>query len=141
MGDIRMRQRLGIDFQSVHDVAGSLRLFGSDYLESIYNDRERDYALSHPHCAARYLAGRFAGREAVLKLLNSLDSFAMWGDIILGDDYGSTTVRLRGNALLLATEWGLDDIRLCIASTKELAAAVAVADLRIRPDAKGLGQT
>ena len=136
-----MSQRLGIDFQSVQDVADSLRLFGSDYLESVYDYRERHHARCHPGSAARYLAGRFAAREAVLKLLNTLDSFAMWKDIILDDDYGSTTVRLRGHALRLATEWGLDEIRLCISSTKELAAAVAVADLRLRTDAKGLGQT
>lgn len=125
-----MSLRIGIDFQSVREVEESLKLFGTEYLESVYDDNECVHALSHPGSAARYLAGRFAAREAVLKLLNAHDALAMWGDILLGDSNPSTTVRLRGGAQLLATEWGISEILLSVASTRELAMAVAAVDLK-----------
>jgi holo-[acyl-carrier protein] synthase len=129
-GDDGVSLRLGIDFQSVREVDESLRLFGIKYLESAYDDGECVHALSHPHSAARYLAGRFAAREAVLKLLDAQDAVAMWRDILLSDDRRSTTVHLRGDAHLVAAELGIAEILLSVASTRELATAVAVADLR-----------
>jgi holo-[acyl-carrier protein] synthase len=129
-GGNSVRLRLGIDVQSVRDVEESLELFGTKYLKSVYDDNEYVHALSHPGSAARFLAGRFAAREAVLKLLNAHDAFAMWRDILLGDNYSSTTVRLRGVAQLRAFERGISGILLSVASTRHLAMAVAVADLK-----------
>lgn len=124
-----MSLRIGIDIQSVRDVEKSLLLFGTRYLETVYDDRECNQAMSHPNTAARYLAGRFAAREAVLKLVNTHDALAMWNDVLLDDVHRATSVQLRGSAKTVATSLGINEILLCIASTRDLATAVAVADV------------
>ena len=129
-----MSLRLGIDFQSVRDVEESLRLYGADYLESVYDEGECLHALAHPGSASKYLARRFAAREAIVKLLDADDGLAIWGDILLGDGYTPTSVHLRGAAQKAANGWGIGEILLSVASTRELATAVAVADLKSRRD-------
>lgn len=124
-----MSYQLGVDIQSVRDVEESIQLFGSKYLQNVYNAHEYSYALCHPYSAAKFLAGRFAAREAILKLLNSHDTLSMWKDVILDDMHSPTRVNLRGDAQTLALSQGIDKILLCIASTRDLATAVAVADV------------
>lgn len=113
----------------MRDIEESLQIFGSKYLENVYDERECSHALTHPYTAARYLAGRFAAREAILKLLNTHDALAMWNDVVLNDVYRSTIVQLRGEAQRTATARGITEIQLCIASNRELATAVAMGEI------------
>ncbi len=123
-----MIAHLGVDVQSVSDIEKALGLFGARYLEGVYDDDECNFARSHPQTAAPYLAGRFAAREAILKLLEAPDAMAIWNDIRLGGDGASPTVKLGGKALHMADVLGISTIFLSIAQRRFAATAIAVAD-------------
>ena len=61
--------------------------------------------------------------------MNTHDTLAMWNDELLDDVHWLTTVHLRGNAQTVATSWGNNVILRCFASMRDLATAVAVADI------------
>jgi holo-[acyl-carrier-protein] synthase len=119
---------LGVDIQQLAEVERSLRLFGSRYLEGVYDEHECRHARAHPQTAAIYLASRFAAREAVCKLLQATDVLAIWSEVLLGDVVRAPEVRLRGEALELADARGISTIFLSIALQTEAAFAVAIAD-------------
>ena len=120
---------LGVDVQSVAEIEESLRLFGAKYLENVYDARECAHAQSHPRIAGAYLAGRFAAREAVLKLLEVSDVLATWNDVFLDDDVTAPHVQLGGEALRIAESWGISEVFLSIAWTRDAATAIALADV------------
>lgn len=126
-----MSIRVGVDVQPVTEVATSLRLFGTKYLERVYDDGEREYAQSHPRLASLYLAGRFAAREAVLKLLEAPDVLSSWKDIRLGGVGPSPDVLLSGEALNIAKSRGISTIFLGVASGRDAVTVVAVADVSV----------
>lgn len=74
-----MRARVGIDLVCLSDVAHALDAFGERYLQRIFTDRERAYCCdtwtpartTPPRRVTERLAARFAGKEAVFKLLRS----------------------------------------------------------------------
>jgi holo-[acyl-carrier protein] synthase len=118
-----------VDVQPVTEIEKSLRLFGTRYLKGVYDDRECNYARTHPQTAAVYLAGRFAAREAVLKLLEAPDVLAIWNDILLGDVVPSPEVLLRDEALNIAKALGISEIFLSLAICRDAVTAIAVADV------------
>ena len=121
---------LGVDVQSVSEIEESLEQFGDRYLEVVYDSRERAYVRSHPHCAGRYLAGRFAGREAVLKLLEATDAVATWSNIQLGNGVTSPRVHLDGRAQEIADTRGISSVLMSITVTRSAATAIAIADVQ-----------
>jgi len=130
-----MSIRLGVDVQPVAEIDESLRLFGARYLGGVYDDHECNYARAHPQTAALYLAGRFAAREAVSKLLEAPDVLVIWKDILLGEVQLSPKVLLRGEALNIAKKWGISEIFLSLAVSHDTVTAVAVADADADADA------
>ena len=74
-----------------------------------------------------FLAGCFAGKEAVSKALGTGFSGFWPSDIeILRNKHGKPFVRLRGKALAKAQEMGVMHWHISITNTDDLAAAVAV---------------
>lgn len=76
-----MSVSVGIDIQSVSEVEASMAKFGRRYVERVFSRDEADFAFANPHKAAQFLAGRFAAREAVLKVLQLDDAMQYWRDI------------------------------------------------------------
>ena len=64
------RARTGCDLQRVDHVSDALRDFGARYLDRVYTAAEQD---SLQRGGAASLAARFAGKEAVLKLIGTAD--------------------------------------------------------------------
>lgn len=121
---------VGVDFQSVDDIASSLQLFGSRFVRRVYDADEADHARRHPNTASTYLAGRFAAREAVLKLLEIEDVVEHWHNISIDSrDRCATVVTLSNDTMRRAQQRGVARIHLCIDSTANIAVAVALADV------------
>lgn len=75
------------------------------------------------------LAGNFAVKEAVAKVLGTGFRTFMPGDIeVLRDELGKPYVRLYGGAKLLAGELKMERIHVSITNTKEYATAFAVGE-------------
>ena len=124
-----MTTRIGVDVQSVEEVEKSLNCFGSRYLERVYDKTECTFAELRPRTAGAFLAGHFAAREAVLKLLEIPDAVASWRDIVLIDSNSSPIVELRGESAQTALTLGIFQILMSISSCSDHAIAVAVADV------------
>jgi holo-[acyl-carrier protein] synthase len=123
-----MTTRVGVDVHDVHEVAATLTNFGVRYLTRVFNSEEVMYAHAHPGNAAAYLAGRFAAREAVVKLLRLEDALTPWQVVSIHGNFDAR-VELQHEALLAATDLGITNILLCIDYGQRFATAIAVADV------------
>ncbi|WP_394430886.1 holo-ACP synthase [Streptomyces sp. SGAir0957] len=106
------------------------RLLGRDWFRSfVYAPEELVTAEGFgPDRAREYLAGRFAAKEAVLKVLGT----GMAGGVrpcqvaVLREDDGSPTVRLSGTAAERAADLGVRRISVTITHKRNLVMALAL---------------
>ncbi|ROS46262.1 holo-ACP synthase [Curtobacterium sp. PhB78] len=117
--------RTGTDLAAVEDVAAGISAHGERYLDRLFTVRERTDAGDDPE----RLAARFAGKEAVVKLLRPAPDQAIpLRDVaIVLDDRGAPTVELTGAAAALADSVGCGPIAVSLAHERGLAVATAVA--------------
>ncbi len=120
--------RVGIDIVSVEVVRESIREHGDRYLKRFYTEGElRDCDTAEGPIAER-LAGRFAAKEATMKVLRPLDEAIPWRSIgVVRHGAGWVTLELSGRAAELAAEAGLSEFELSICHEGAYAAAVVVA--------------
>jgi holo-[acyl-carrier protein] synthase len=118
---------LGLDVIELDRVRGVYQRHGSRFLERVYTapERERAARLKDP---APFLAGRFAAKEAILKVLGTgLSQGLSWQHVVvLREPTGAPRVCLRGKALERAEKLGLGKILLTISHSKGLAVAHAM---------------
>ena len=77
----------------------------------------------------RHVAGRFAAKEAVSKVLGTGIGFFRWKDIeILPDKFGKPVVRLYGKALELAESRGFTRLLVSISHCRDYAVAFSMAE-------------
>jgi len=124
----RSRACVGMDTHDVSETVDALTRFGMTYVLRFFSDEEARYVTRHPSRAAKYLAERFAAREAILKLLELGDLLAHRRDIKVAGDGPRTDIILTGQCLARAHDRGFSKIHLSLASTTHIAVAVAVAD-------------
>ena len=122
----------GIDVVNISRIEDMVLKHDTHFLERVYTAREIAYAGTNKKRFER-LAGRFAAKEAVLKLLGTgLRGKMKWTDIEVSNDYlGKPTIHLSGEVQTLAEKNGIKQIALSITHTSEIAMAsvVAFADL------------
>ncbi|WP_420750596.1 holo-ACP synthase [Rhodococcus sp. O3] len=117
--------RLGCDIVSIEDVRESITRFGERYLARVFTPHERSVCSGDNN--TQRLAARFAGKEAVFKVLRSHDEAASWTCIeIRRADWGGCEVHLTGAAATLDQAGGLKDIQVSLPHEHEYAMAVAV---------------
>lgn len=120
--------RVGIDMVSVDAVRESIREHGDRYLKRFYTDGELSDCDTAEGPIAERLAGRFAAKEAVLKVLRPVDEAVPWRAIeVVRHGAGWVTLELSGRAAELAAEAALSEFELSICHEGEYAAAVVVA--------------
>jgi holo-[acyl-carrier protein] synthase len=126
--------RLGCDVASADDVAASIASFGDRWLDRVFTPVERRESHDDP---AR-LAARFAGKEAVLKVLRPrpTDAVAPHDVAIVHDDRGAPTVELSGGASRLADDQHLG--RVVVSLSHERGVALATAACRVQGPRRGL---
>jgi holo-[acyl-carrier protein] synthase len=118
----------GIDLVSIERIREMVSRHGSHFLERVYTPGEIAYAGDNKKSAER-LAGRFAAKEAVLKLIGTgLRGKMSWLDIeTLNDELGRPLVSISGEVKAFADKHRIEQITISITHTHELAMASAVA--------------
>ena len=133
--------RIGTDLVYVPDVVESVAQFGQRYLQRVFTQEELRYCTSASPVedageaafpvALRYasLAGRFAAKEAVMKLLRpDQDTVLLWTSIeVLRSAHGAPDIRLSGHAAVLARLAGFSRIEVSLTHTGDYASATALA--------------
>ncbi|MBA8990129.1 holo-[acyl-carrier protein] synthase [Curtobacterium pusillum] len=117
--------RTGTDLAAVEDVLDGITAHGERYLSRVFTPRERADAGDDPE----RLAARFAGKEAVLKLLrpDRSDAVPLTDVAVVHDAVGAPVVELTGRAAELAEAIGCDTIAVSLSHERGLAVATAVA--------------
>jgi holo-[acyl-carrier protein] synthase len=125
----------GVDLIELSRIEKLLISHGSRFLNRVFTKTEQDYANKNKSLKTEKLAGRFAAKESVLKLIGTgWRGKIAWTDIeIVNDFFGKPIVNLSGEVKKLADETGLGEIKLSITHTKEFAIASAVAIINL-PD-------
>ena len=114
----------GVDAAEIPRIAQALQRHGQRFLDRVYTADEQRYCRERP----QRLAGRFAAKEAISKLLGTGIRSIRWRELeILPDPLGKPTVTLHGRAAERAASLGLGPVSVSITHTGDLAIAFAVA--------------
>ena len=120
---------VGMDIQEIDEVRTSIEIFGDRYIRRVYTDYEIDDCYENATGAAPALAGRFAAKEAVHKILKDSDGVVTWKEIeVRRLKSGHTDIILRGGAAELASRLGIAAISLSLSHNGRAATAVVVAE-------------
>lgn len=117
----------GFDLVECRRIQDVLERHGDRFLARILTDMERRYVESKrdplPH-----IAGRFAAKEAVLKVLGTGWRGAIaWTDVeVVNDRAGQPVVRLSGECERIAQGLGVTRVLVSISHTEKHAAASAI---------------
>ncbi len=115
-----MKNYTGIDIVEIDRIDEATERWGDRFLRRIYTEAEIRLCQSKPNV----LAVRFAGKEAVMKLLGTGIRGVCWRDIeILSQPSGKPFVNLYGGALREAQRLGLSDIAVSLSHSREFAVA------------------
>jgi holo-[acyl-carrier protein] synthase len=118
----------GIDLVDFPRIAEMVNRHSERFLSRIYTKAERQYAESNKNKMEK-LAGRFAAKEAILKLMGTgWRGKIAWTDIeVLNNDMGQPQVKLTGEVEKIAAKLGIEQISISITHTANFAIASAVA--------------
>jgi holo-[acyl-carrier protein] synthase len=118
----------GIDLVDFPRIAELVEQHGDRFVNRVFTPTEQAYARSNRNTIEKY-AGRFAAKEAVLKLLGTgWRGKIAWTDIeVINDDAGRPEVTLSGEVKAIADRMGIGQISLSITHTANFAIASAVA--------------
>jgi holo-[acyl-carrier protein] synthase len=124
----------GIDIVDCKRLAEMLERYGERLLRRVFTETERAYCHGKKR-AVEHLAGRFAAKEAVLKVLGTgLRRGMSWTDIeVVNEESGQPRIRLSGRCRQIADEQGLAEILISIShiETHAIASAIATGPQRI----------
>ena len=118
----------GIDLVDRPRIKQMVQRHGQRFLNRVYTTKEQQYAESHRDNIEK-LAGRFAAKEAVLKLMGTgwIGKIA-WTDIeIINNSAGQPEVTITGEVKRIAEKLGIDQISVSITHTANFAIASAIA--------------
>jgi holo-[acyl-carrier protein] synthase len=120
---------VGADIQEIDEVRKSMETFGDRYVRRIYTDYEIDDCCGRAKGVAGALAGRFAAKEAMFKILTSGNPWASWREVeVRRLESGCPTMFLRGAAAEQAARQGIATISLSLSQSGGTATAVVVAE-------------
>ncbi|GAI10948.1 unnamed protein product, partial [marine sediment metagenome] len=104
-------------------IESAIKQWNKRFLNRVYTEAERKI------CQGRIpaLAARFAGKEAVMKVLGTGTKGVGWQEIeILADGNGKPLVKLHGHAKNKAKQLNLNEFSVSLSDTKQHAIAVAI---------------
>jgi holo-[acyl-carrier protein] synthase len=118
----------GIDLVDFPRIEEMIERHGERFLNRVFTAAEQDYARKHRNSVETY-AGRFAAKEAVLKLVGTgWRGKIAWTDIeVTNNPAGQPEVSLSGEVKEIAGRLGIRQISLSITHTANFAIASAVA--------------
>ena len=118
----------GIDLVDFERIESMLDKHGKRFLDRVFTAREQSDADS-VKMRSEKLAGRFAAKEAVLKLLGTgWRGKIAWTDVeVVNGPTGAPVVNISGEVKRIADQTGIEQITLSITHTANFAIASAVA--------------
>lgn len=124
---------LGVDVCSIERMKKALERHGDRFAKRICTDDELGELRGD---RATALAGRFAVKEAFAKALDGARGVG-WHEVeVRREASGKPVLRLRGNALAMATSFGADTWHVTISHDANVAVAVVV----LEKDGRGAGR-
>ncbi|MBN1362279.1 MAG: holo-ACP synthase [Sedimentisphaerales bacterium] len=121
----------GIDLVDFPRIEAMIDRYGEHFLARVFTETEQAYARANRNPVEKY-AGRFAAKEAILKLVGTgWRGKIAWTDIeVTNNPAGQPEVTLSGEVQRIAQSLGIDRISLSITHTANFAIASAVAVAR-----------
>lgn len=121
----------GVDLVEVERIARMVRQHGAHFLDRVFTPAEQEYCAPRKR-AMEHFAGRFALKEAVLKVLGTgWRGQIAWTDMeILKDSAGKPTLLLGGECARLAADQGITHWHVSISHTATMAMASAIGEAR-----------
>jgi holo-[acyl-carrier protein] synthase len=118
----------GIDLVDCPRIEEMLTQHGERFLDRVFTQKEQAYANANKNRIEK-LAGRFAVKEAVLKLLGTgWRGKIAWTDIeVVNDQLGRPVVTIGGEVKVIAEQLGIGQISVSITHTSNFVIASAVA--------------
>ena len=118
----------GIDLVDFPRIEEMIKRHGERFLDRVFTASEQAYAESNKNGTEK-LAGRFAAKEAILKLMGTgWRGKIAWTDIeIINNPSGQPEVTLTGEVKKIAADLGVGHISVSITHTANFAIASAVA--------------
>ena len=118
----------GIDLVDCPRIEKMIERHGERFVERVFTAAEQAYAKANKNSIEK-LAGRFAAKEAVLKLMGTgWRGKIAWTDIeIVNNPAGQPEVKISGEIEKIAEKLGIKHIRISITHTANFAIASAVA--------------
>ena len=130
----------GIDMVSCQRLAEAIDRHGDRFLQRVFTQAELDYCMGRKR-QIEHLAGRFAAKEAVLKVLGTgwRDGIS-WTDIEIRNlPSGQPQVRLSGRCREIADGMALSKILISISHIDTHAVASAIGAAEASGGALGIG--
>ena len=130
----------GIDMVDCARLRESIERHGQRFLDRVFTPAEQAYCLGKKR-ETEHLAGRFAAKEAVLKVLGTgWRNGINWTDIeVSNQPSGQPRVRLSGRCREVADELGLSSVLISISHIDTHAIASAIGVSASRGGAMGAG--
>jgi holo-[acyl-carrier protein] synthase len=118
----------GIDLVDCPRIEQMIERHGERFVNRIFTTAEQAYAKSSRNEVEK-LSGRFAVKEAVLKLIGTgWRGKIAWTDIeVINNAAGQPEVTIRGEVKRIADELGIEQISVSITHTANFAIASAIA--------------
>ncbi|MEK6261441.1 MAG: holo-ACP synthase [Planctomycetota bacterium] len=118
---------LGTDIVEVERIARMMADHGDHFLERVFTPGEIAHCQGRKESAPHY-AGRWAAKEAVMKVLGTgFTTDVGWTDIeVVTQPSGQPVVVLHGTTREVADRLGIADVLVSISHTKNYATATAI---------------
>lgn len=118
---------IGTDIIGCDRIAQMLEKHGELFLQKVFTPREIEYCSARKSAHQHY-AGRWAAKEAVLKVLGTgWAKGIQWTDVeVINEASGAPTLLLANRAAEIAMEKGIRTVQISISHCKEYATAFAV---------------
>jgi holo-[acyl-carrier protein] synthase len=118
---------LGVDIAEISRIEKAIRRHGDPFLHRLFTPAEIEYCQGYRNRFERF-AGRFAAKEAAMKALGTgWRRGVRWLDIeVVRDQAGKPSLRLTGQAGVLAAELGVRNIALTITHAGDTALAEVI---------------
>jgi len=118
----------GIDLVDCPRIESMVERHGKRFIERVFTAAEQAYAEANKNGIEK-LAGRFAAKEAILKLMGTgWRGKIAWTDVeVINNSSGQPEVTLSGEVEKIASKLGIKHISVSITHTANFAIASAVA--------------
>jgi holo-[acyl-carrier protein] synthase len=119
--------RIGTDIIECARIAQMIEKHGETFLTRVFTAREIQYCSTR-RAANQHYAGRWAAKEAVLKVLGTgWAKGIQWTDIeVVNETSGAPTIRMVNKASDIAANLGIREVQISISHCRAYATAFAV---------------